>query len=115
MTYCKLEIYVPSSAAEAVLQAVAAAGAGHLGNYDSCAWTTSGVGRFRPLSGSHPSIGSVGRLEKVAEVKIETFCPQTALPKVLAALRAAHPYEQPAYYLTPVCLDEKEFEDAALH
>ena len=95
--FVKLEIYVPESHAEAVRQAICEAGAGRLGRYDHCCWQTAGTGCFRPLAGSRPYLGETGKLERVAECKLETICRRAALPAVLAALRQSHPYETPAF------------------
>jgi len=93
----KLCFYVPESHLEAVKQAVFAAGAGKIGNYDSCCWQTAGEGQFRPLSGSAPFLGQQGKLEKVTEYKVEMVCEAVLLVPVLEALRCAHPYEEPAF------------------
>lgn len=106
--FFKIEIYVPATHAESLRAAIAAAGAGRLGNYDSCIWSTDGTGQFRPLPGSSPAIGSVGTLETVPEVKLETICAREHLRAVIAALRASHPYETPAFQFWPVALDESE-------
>jgi dinuclear metal center YbgI/SA1388 family protein len=93
----KLVVFVPDDAAERVLDAVAGAGAGGIGNYERCAWTTSGTGTFRPLPGADPTVGSVGEVERVRETRIETVLPRTAREHVLRAMLRAHPYEEPAY------------------
>ena len=68
-----------------------------IGDYDSASFSTPGEGRFRPLEGANPTIGEVGALEVVDEVRIECVLPRAARPTVVAALLAAHPYEEPAY------------------
>ncbi len=103
----KLEIYVPDGHSGAVRQAVAAAGAGRLGNYDSCIWETPGTGQFRPLAGSTPFLGAEGRLETVAESKLEMIVEAGRLPAVLAAMRSIHPYETPAFQYWPVETEAK--------
>jgi dinuclear metal center YbgI/SA1388 family protein len=95
----KLVVFVPHDAAQAVVDALASAGAGHLGDYERCAWTTAGLGTFRPLSGAAPAIGTVGRIEEVPETRIEMVVPPARRADVIAALRAAHPYEEPAFDL----------------
>ena len=78
--------------------ALAAAGAGAIGDYDSASFTTPGEGRFRPLAGANPTIGEVGRLEVVDEVRIEVVLPRgRGVRPSWRALLAAHPYEEPAY------------------
>ncbi|HUR12912.1 MAG TPA: Nif3-like dinuclear metal center hexameric protein [Mycobacteriales bacterium] len=98
----KLIVFVPVPHAEKVRQAIAEAGAGRLGAYDSCSWSTQGEGAFRPLPGAEPAIGEVGALEHVAETRVETVVPRGLREQVLAAMRAAHPYETPAYDVVPV-------------
>ncbi len=93
----KLCFYVPASHAEAVKEAVFAAGAGRLGNYDRCCWQTAGQGQFRPLPGSRPHLGGHGRVHVEAEVKVEMLCRDDCLEAVLEALKRAHPYETPAF------------------
>jgi dinuclear metal center YbgI/SA1388 family protein len=95
----KLVVFIPQADARALVDAVAAAGAGRLGDYDRCAWTTDGTGTFRPLTGADPAIGTVGEIEQVAETRIEMVVPARLRGEVVAALRAAHPYEEPAFDL----------------
>lgn len=94
-----LVTYVPEPDAEAVLDALAAAGAGRIGHYDRCAYTHPGEGRFRPLAGARPHLGTVGELERVAERRVEVVLPAAATARVVAALLAAHPYETPAFHV----------------
>ena len=98
----KLVAYVPTAAADPVRQALVAAGAGSLGDYDSCSWSTPGTGTFRPLPGATPSVGQVGRLEHVEEVRLEVLVPRRLRRTAVAALVAAHPYETPAYDVIPL-------------
>lgn len=91
-----LVTYVPSDYAEAVLTAIGDAGAGRIGNYSHCAFTVPGTGRFTPLAGARPFIGVEGTGEQVAEVRIECIVEAGLLGPVILALRAAHPYEEPA-------------------
>ncbi len=93
----KLEFYVPETQCQAVKEAVFAAGAGRIGNYDCCCWQTAGTGQFRPCEGSRPYIGEAGSTEAVEEIKVEMVCEATLIRKVIAALNDAHPYETPAY------------------
>ena len=99
MTLYKLCFYVPETHVEDVKMAVFAAGAGRIGNYDCCAWQVAGQGQFRPLEGSQPFLGQQGEIEKVAEFRVEMVCAQEHVRAVLAALKLAHPYEEPAYDL----------------
>lgn len=93
----KLCFYVPVTHVDVVKQAIFAAGAGRIGDYDSCAWQVLGAGQFRPLADSNPFLGTQGEIENVAEYKVETVCEESVMPAVVAALKAAHPYEVPAY------------------
>jgi dinuclear metal center YbgI/SA1388 family protein len=93
----KWVIFVPAEHAEAVRAAVFDAGAGHIGDYSHCCWTTSGTGQFLPHAGATPAIGSVGSIERVAEERIEVIAPAASRAAVLTAMRAAHPYEEPAF------------------
>jgi hypothetical protein len=94
-----LVVYVPRASTEALLAALFAAGAGAIGDYRECAWVTAGIGRFRPLPGANPTRGEVGELVKVAEDRCEMVVPTGRRDAVIAALRAAHPYEEPAFHL----------------
>lgn len=93
----KLCYFVPESHLEQTKQALFEAGAGKIGDYDCCAWQCEGQGQFRPLAGSTPFLGSQGELETVREFKVELVCEQGLISHALAALRRAHPYEEPAY------------------
>ncbi len=93
----KLTTYVPEADADRVRQALAQAGAGVIGDYDSASFSTPGEGRFRPLEGASPTIGEVGALEVVAETRIECVLARAARRAVVAEMLAAHPYEEPAY------------------
>ncbi len=93
----KLTVYVPADAAAPVRAAIAEAGAGQIGNYDFASFSTTGQGRFRPLEGADPTIGSIGNLETVDEVRIEVVLDRPLRAAVVAAMLAAHPYEEPAY------------------
>ena len=90
-------VYIPESHVEPVKEALFKAGAGKIGDYDSCAWQTLGLGQFRPLEGSTPYIGQTGDVERVAEYRVELVCEKAALKAAVAAMVAAHPYEEPAY------------------
>ena len=103
--YVKLEVYVPVTHAQAVKEAMAAAGAGRLGAYDSCMWSTLGKGQFRPLAGSSPFLGQEGQVEEVEEVKIECIVEKPLIKQVITALKASHPYEVPALQYWPVFLE----------
>ncbi|GED21662.1 YqfO family protein [Halomonas sp. 18H] len=93
----KLAFFVPREDAEGVKEAVFATGAGRIGDYEACCFETPGSGQFRPLSGADPHIGRVGDLETVSELKVELVCDDALIHDAVAALRQAHPYEEPAF------------------
>jgi len=93
----KYIVFVPVADTEALIDAMAAAGAGQIGDYDRAAFSAPGPGTFRPLAGANPTIGSIGRIESVAESMLQMVAPRRRRADVIAALRAAHPYEEPAF------------------
>jgi dinuclear metal center YbgI/SA1388 family protein len=95
--YNKVAVFIPVSHTEKVMLAMANAGAGSIGAYDSCSFQSEGTGTFRPLKGSNPFIGSTGTLERVDEMRLEMIVPTWKLNPVLEAMKAAHPYEEIAY------------------
>jgi len=95
----KLVWFVPEDALEKTRDAVFAAGAGRIGDYERCSWYTAGTGTFVALEGADPTIGEVGREERVAELRVETVVPAVIADDVVRALLAAHPYEEVAYEL----------------
>jgi hypothetical protein len=92
--YYKLVTFVPVSHAKAVRDALGSAGAGVIGNYSFCTFSTKGVGRFKGMEGSNPTIGKVGEFEMVEEERIETVCPENLVSEVIAAVKKVHPYEE---------------------
>jgi hypothetical protein len=93
----KLVWFVPREALDATRNAVFAAGAGVIGDYSRCSWYTEGTGTFLGGEGTAPSVGQAGREERVAELRVETVVPAERVDDVVAALREAHPYEEPAF------------------
>ncbi len=91
----KLLTMCPVDAAPAIRAALARAGAGVIGQYDLCAFETLGTGHFRGGAGANPTVGRAGKLESVAEAQISVVVSERNLPAALAALRGAHPYEEP--------------------
>jgi len=104
----KLSFYVPESHLEAVKAAVFAAGAGCIGDYDSCCWQVAGQGQFRPLEGSQPYLGQQGSVEYVPEYRVEMVCDRRHIKAVVAALLQAHPYEEPAWDVVAVVTEFPE-------
>ena len=97
MSGVKLVWFVPEDALDVTRDAVFAAGAGRIGEYERCSWYVAGKGTFFGGEGTDPAIGERGREEHVAELRVETVVPADRLEAVVAALRSAHPYEEPAY------------------
>jgi len=93
----KLVVFVPPEALDAVRDALFAAGAGRIGAYERCSWYTEGTGTFLGGDESSPALGERGREEHVRELRLETVFPAQLQEDVLAALRRAHPYEEPAF------------------
>ncbi|WP_431240755.1 Nif3-like dinuclear metal center hexameric protein [Mycolicibacterium aichiense] len=98
----KWVIFVPTADAETVRSAMFAAGAGHIGDYSHCSWSVAGAGQFLPLDGAAPAIGTIGSLERVDEDRVEMVAPARLRSQVLAAVRASHPYEEPAFDVLPL-------------
>jgi hypothetical protein len=98
----KLVVFVPESALDAVREALFAAGAGRIGDYERCSWYALGRGTFLGGEGTSPAVGSAGREERVAELRLETIYPAEREREVVQALRTAHPYEEPAFDLYPL-------------
>ncbi|MCC2592944.1 hypothetical protein LKO27_05890 [Tessaracoccus sp. OS52] len=99
MTLDVLVFYVPVADTDGVLAALFAVGAGRVGNYDECAFVSPGRGQFRPLEGADPTVGHVGELEYVEENRVELTFPRDLRDRVVAVLREAHPYEEPAFHV----------------
>ena len=101
----KIVVFVPDEAAERLVEALAGAGAGGLGDYSHCAFSSSGTGTFRPGPGARPAIGTVGVVARVAETRIEMVLPRQSRLAVVRALRNTHPYEEPAFDLLELAHD----------
>ncbi len=95
----KLVVFVPAEALDAVRGALFDAGAGRIGAYERCSWYAPGTGTFLGGEASAPSVGEPGREERVPELRLETVYPARREAEVVRALRAAHPYEEPAFDL----------------
>ena len=98
----KLVVFLPREALDDVREAVFAAGAGRIGDYERCSWYTAGTGTFFAGQGTDPTVGERGREERVSELRLEAVYPEEREAEVVAALRAAHPYEEPAFDLYPL-------------
>ncbi len=101
-TLLKLVTFIPQDETQKVVASLHEAGAGNIGNYEYCSFQIPGQGLFRPTEKAKPHLGTKGQLEKVEENRVEVILPATAEAAVVAALKRAHPYEEVAYYLTPL-------------
>jgi hypothetical protein len=98
----KLVVFVPGEALDQVREALFAAGAGRIGDYEHCCWYGEGTGTFRPLVGAGPHVGEIGTEERVAEYRLETVFPEERQQEIVGALRRSHPYEEPAFDVYPL-------------
>jgi dinuclear metal center YbgI/SA1388 family protein len=101
-TLSKLVSFAPKKAVDDVLEAMYLAGAGKIGNYSNCSFQLEGTGTFLPNEGANPTIGNIGKSEHVEEVRMEVLVPEYLQNTVISALKSSHPYEEVAYYLTPL-------------
>lgn len=105
----KMVVFVPSESIARICNSIFAAGAGWIGNYSNCGFTSQGQGTFKPLKGSNPAIGKHGRTETVPEIRFETIIPSGKLQTVIEAMKQAHPYEEPAYDIFKLHNDKNRF------
>jgi hypothetical protein len=98
----KLVVFVPREALADVREALFAAGAGRIGDYERCSWYTEGTGTFLGGAGTSPDVGQAGREQRVAELRLETVFPEERQAEIVEALRRAHPYEEPAFDVYPL-------------
>jgi len=98
----KLVVFVPREALDSVREALFAAGAGRIGDYERCSWYTDGTGTFFGGASTSPSVGQSGQDQRVAELRLEVVYPPERELDVVRALREAHPYEEPAFDLYPL-------------
>jgi hypothetical protein len=98
----KLVVFVPREALDSVREALFAAGAGRIGDYERCSFYTEGTGTFFGGEGTDPDVGQAGREQRVAELRLETVFPEERQAEIVEALRRAHPYEEPAFDVYPL-------------
>ncbi len=98
----KLVVFVPISHADIVRQTLGEAGAGKMGNYDFCSFSSRGTGRFRGNENSNPTIGKAGEFEEVEDERIEVIVPREILKDVIEKMKAVHPYEEVAFDVYPL-------------
>lgn len=92
-----IAVYIPTADLETVKNAMFSAGAGKIGEYDHCCWQVEGVGQYRPLENSNPSIGTRMQMSTEKEWRVEMVCEKSKIHEVITAMKQAHPYEVPAY------------------
>jgi hypothetical protein len=97
-----LIVYAPLKDADRIRAAMAQSGAGRIGNYAGCSFSSHGTGRFTPNTQANPAIGTRGKPEEVEEERIEAVVQSKDLPRVLRAVKEAHPYEEPAIHVLPM-------------
>jgi hypothetical protein len=102
---------VPETHLDTVLDGIAGAGAGVIGDYTHCSFTAAGTGRFKPGAGANPTLGEREQINTEPELRVETFLPREKARAVITALRAAHPYEEPVYYLIALVDDPLDAPD----
>lgn len=100
--FVKIVVFTPVSHSEKIRRVLGELGCGHVGKYNCCSFSAKGVGRFKPRKNANPFIGKKGIKKKVVEERIETVCPKSKIKKVLAAVKKAHPYEEPAVDIYPL-------------
>jgi len=98
----KLTIFTPVTHADIVREALGNAGAGIIGNYDFCSFSTRGIGRFRGNENSNPALGKAMNYESIEEEKIEVVVPRIILKDVIEAVKKVHPYEEMAFDIYPL-------------
>ncbi|MGD2006082.1 MAG: NGG1p interacting factor NIF3 [Pseudomonadales bacterium] len=106
--FYKLVVFVPSESLVSLKSALFKAGAGRLGNYEHCAWAVLGQGQFRAMAGANPAEGRVGELCALDEYRLEVLVARSDISAVVSTLKAAHPYEHPAFEIMSVLTDWPE-------
>ena len=98
----KLVVFVPEENADEVREALGNAGAGKIGEYSFCSYSSKGVGRFKPSNNANPHIGSAGKLEEVAEERIEVACEKDQAREIIRVIKEVHPYEEVVVDIYPM-------------
>ena len=105
----QIGVHTPESHVETVRRAMADAGAGEIGDYDSCTFNVKGEGTFRAKTGATPYVGTIGELHREPEVRTTAVAPKHRAQAIVAAVKKVHPYEEPAYDITPLNLPDREW------
>ena len=103
----KIVVFAPLTHTDKVRKAMAEAGAGIIGNYESCSFSSKGIGRFKPNDKANPHIGKANQLEEVEEERIEIVCPKEKAKTIIKAIRKVHPYEKVALDIYPLMNEEE--------
>jgi len=111
---CKVVVFVPDKDLARVSDALFAAGAGHIGEYSQCSFRLAGTGTFFGSDASNPTLGQKGRREEVSEWRVEVVCPESSVEQVIAAMRKAHSYEEPAFDVYPLRPAASKFGDGRI-
>lgn len=106
MSQVKIVVFVPKTHTDIIRQTMGAAGAGRIGNYSHCSFSSEGVGRYKPLDGAKPFIGEVDKLEEVIEERVECVCDKDKAKDIAAAIRKVHPYDEVAFDIYPLLSEE---------
>lgn len=107
MKFVKIVVYVPLTHSDILRKALGEAGAGKIGNYDFCSFSSKGKGRFKPNEKAHPFIGKADKLEEVEEERIEVLCEKERAKEVIKAMKKVHPYEEVAFDVYPLLSEEE--------
>jgi dinuclear metal center YbgI/SA1388 family protein len=99
---CKIAVYLPEYDLDKISSAIFKAGAGHIDNYSHCSFRAKGTGTFQGAAGTNPTVGKPGRLEQAPELRLESIVPVERLQECVAAMIAAHSYEEVAYDVYPL-------------
>ena len=112
-TLCKIAVYVPKMHQNHVMEAMFNAGAGNIGHYAECSFSSSGHGTFKASANAKPFVGEIEKRHKEDEIKIELIVSTHQTNKVIQAMLAVHPYEEVAYDIYPL-LNQNNFEGAGM-
>lgn len=107
MNLVKIVVFVPLTHTKIVREAIGKAGAGIIGDYDYCSFSSKGIGRFKPNDKAKPHIGKANQLEEVEEERIEFVCPRDKAKSVISAIKKVHPYEEVALDIYPLINEEE--------
>jgi len=96
-----IRVMAPIDSANKIREVLGEAGAGAMGEYKFCSYSSRGIGRFLPTGNANPTIGQIGKLEEVEEEMIQTICHKDLVEQVIKKMIKAHPYERPAFDIIP--------------